>query len=55
MTKQEKVDVVDNLEILVNLFQDKISELHKVKGGQYERHAFIYYRNLVWKIQELVK
>ena len=34
---------------------DKIQELHTQKGFQTERHAFIYYRSLVWQIKEQLK
>ena len=55
MNKDNKELVKDNLEKLVDLFTDKISELHKIKGGQTERHAFIYYRKLIREMQEVFR
>lgn len=43
--------LVEDLDSLESLFNDKISELHKVKGMQSERHSFIYYRSLIWSVK----
>lgn len=48
-------DMRDLVERLRSLFTDKIEEYHKVKGGQYARHAFIYYRELTYQIEILLK
>ncbi len=47
--------IEDILKRLENLFDDKIKELHDVKGHQTERHAFAYYRSLVWQIMRQLK
>lgn len=39
---------------LSNRLTERISELHEVKGGQAERHAFSYYRSLLYDIQRCI-
>jgi len=41
----------ENVEHLESLFNDRISEMHNVKGAQAERQAFCYYRSLLWDIK----
>ena len=48
---KKREDCAEVIEELESLIQDKISELHNVKGAQTERHAYIYYRALVWKLK----
>ena len=47
-------DIQENLDFLSKLFDDKIEELHKVKGGQTERHAYMLYRQYVWNIRDTI-
>ena len=54
MTEKNKKIVTAHLKNLEDLLTDKISELHKAQGFQTERHAFIYYREIVWSIKELI-
>lgn len=41
-------EVYDELDSLSKLFDERISDLHNVKGAMQARHAYIYYRRLVW-------
>lgn len=50
-TSKKKEDCAEILDELESLIQEKISELHNVKGAQTERHAYIYYRALVWQLK----
>ena len=45
-------EINEGLEKLESMFQEKISELHKVKGGQTERQVFCYYRSIVWDLKD---
>lgn len=49
--KPKKQDVIDDLETLAEFLNDRISELHKVIGGQLERQVLFLYRRLVWRVQ----
>ena len=51
-TVKDLFELFDDLE---EMLTDKISELHKVKGHQTERHAFSYYRKLLWESRYLVR
>lgn len=51
-TKVTKDDATDAVEKLEAAFDVKVRELHDVKGGQTERHAFMYYREQLWKIRD---
>lgn len=47
-------EIINEFSNLENLLTDRISDLHDVKMGQVERHAFILYRNMLWEIKKLV-
>lgn len=40
---------------LSSFFDERISELHEVKGGMKDRHAFIFYRSILWQIRDVIK
>lgn len=40
---------------LEDLLTERISDLHKVKGGKQARHAFIYYRKLLRESRDLIR
>ncbi len=46
-----KEDIKDLCNKLEDLFEEKIRELHESKGGISARHAYCYYRELVWQIR----
>ena len=54
--ESEKVDnffeVIDDLELLLT---DRIGDLHEVKGGMQARHAYCYYRSLLWEAKYLMR
>lgn len=52
LNENQLSEINDMIEKLSKCFDEKISELHQVKGGQTERHAFCYYRQLVWSIKD---
>lgn len=51
MTHKEKKalnDAYENLNELDKLLTERVGDLHEVKGGKQARHAYIFYRKLVW-------
>ena len=49
----EAFEILDDL---AKLMDDRVSDLYQIKGAMQARHAYIYYRDLVWKaIEELKK
>jgi len=42
-------EVMDELDSLAEYFDARISDLHNIKGGAAERHAFVYYRKIIWE------
>ena len=54
--EKEKLDsILDDLDTLSKYFDDRIVELHKSIGGQADRHAFTFYRSIVWKVESELK
>ena len=49
------VAVNERIKELDNLLTDRISDLHGVKGGQADRHAFVLYRMHLWGIRDKVE
>lgn len=45
-------EVVDDLE---KVLTERISDLHGVKGGMQSRHAYCYYRKLLWEAKYLMR
>jgi len=45
-------EVVDRLE---KLLTERISDLHEVRGGMQARHAYSYYRKLLWDAKYLMR
>ena len=44
-------DVFEDIEFLTTLFDDMISDLHHVKGGQQARHSYMLYRKYLWEMK----
>ena len=58
MDKKEKrklKKIVESMDELESLLTDRISDLYEVKGGMQARHCYIYYRELVWKLNDIIK
>jgi hypothetical protein len=52
-TDNKKItEVLDEIDFLSKLFNDRISDMHEVKGTMQARHAYILYRKLLWEIKE---
>jgi len=48
-------NVLDILDDLSKLMDDRIVDLHEVKGGMQSRHAYIFYREKVWNAMRELK
>jgi chromosome segregation and condensation protein ScpB len=48
-------NVLDILDDLAKLMDDRIVDLHEVKGGMQSRHAYIFYREKVWNAMRELK
>ena len=48
----EAFEILDDL---TKLMDDRVSDLYQIKGAMQARHAYIYYRSLVWKAVEELK
>ncbi len=44
--------IIDELE---KLLDDRISDLHEVRGGMQSRHTFCYYRKLLWEAKYIMR
>ena len=52
---KDKKKIEENIEKLERLLDERIGELHEVKGMQQCRHAYIYYRSILWAIRDEVR
>lgn len=44
-------DVFEDIKELETLLTERISDLHEIKGMMQCRHAYIFYRKLLWEIK----
>ena len=44
--------ILEKYDELDKLLTERISDLHEVKGMMQGRHAYIFYRKLLWEIKE---
>ncbi len=54
MTPKEKEildEAKESIIYLETMFNSRIVEMNNVKGEQAERHAFLYYREIIWKLK----
>lgn len=54
LTEKQLKEIGEAYEALQSLSQqmdERISDLHQVKGAMQARHAYCYYREKVWKAQ----
>ena len=45
--------ILEKYDELDKLLTERISDLHEIKGMMQARHAYIFYRKLLWGIKEL--
>lgn len=56
MTKQQNInEAIEELRELENLLTQRIVYLHEIKGMMQARHAYVFYRQYVFKAMELLK
>jgi len=55
MSEDALGNVFEDLDFLVRLMDDMVSDLHNVKGGQQARHSYMLYREYMWKIKAELK
>jgi hypothetical protein len=48
-------EAYETLEDLSKFLDDRISDLHNVKGGMQSRHCYIFYRSHVWDAMSKLK
>ncbi len=48
-------EVQDSIETLEKLLDERIADLHQVKGGMQSRHAYCYYRQLLWNAKYILR
>ena len=54
--ENEKVkDFFEVIDSLDKLLTERISDLHEVRGEMQSRHAYCYYRSLVWEAKYLMR
>ena len=52
-TDNKKItEVLEEIDYLRKLFDDRISDMHGIQGMMQARHAYILYRKLLWEIKE---
>jgi ACT domain-containing protein len=54
ITQDDLKTLQNTIQELDQLLTERISDLHQVKGGMQSRHAYIFYRNLVWQVKDAI-
>jgi len=54
ITQDDLKTLQNTIQELDQLLTERISDLHQVKGGMQARHAYIFYRNLVWQAKDAI-
>ena len=55
MKPEEQIkEILEDIKYFSDLLDDRVSELHKVNGMQQCRHAYIFYRTLLWNIRDKI-
>jgi len=55
ITRKDLNEAIEQLEDLSKMFDDRVSDLYQVKGGQQARHAYMFYRKYVWETLAMLK
>lgn len=48
-------EALETLEDLAGFLDERVSDLHQVKGGMQARHCYIFYRSKVWEAMTSLK
>jgi hypothetical protein len=49
---QKVNDLLEKVDEFEKLLTERIFDLHEIKGMMQARHAYIFYRKLLWEIKE---
>jgi len=52
---KNETQILNSIEELEKLFDERISDYYQVKGVMHYRHNFVHYRSLLWKARNWVK
>lgn len=53
MKKKDRIELIgEEIRELDKLLTDRISDMHDVKGYMQARHAYVLYRERLWKIRD---
>jgi len=55
MSKDKTNEALEKIKDLDDLLTDRISDFHEVKGLMQARHAYMYYRKLLWEIRDIIE
>jgi len=55
MSKDKTNELLEKIKDLDDLLTDRISDFHEVKGLMQARHAYMYYRKLLWEIRDIIE
>ena len=50
--KEKVADILEDLKELGELMDERISDLHEIKGMMQARHAYVFYRKLIWELRD---
>ena len=46
--------ILEDIDDFDKLLTERISDLHEIKGMMQARHAYIFYRKLLWEIRDKI-
>lgn len=51
---KKMTEVLDEIKDLDKLLTERISDMHEVRGMMQARHAYIFYRERLWRIKDML-
>ena len=55
ITDEVFTEFIEKMDELERLLSERIVDLHEEKGYAQARHAYVYYRKLLWKAKYLIR
>jgi hypothetical protein len=55
MATNKKSELLEKINEFDSLLTERISDLHEIKGMMQARHAYIFYRKLLWEIRDIIR
>lgn len=55
ITVEKAESILEDIDYLASLLDDRVVDLAGVKGGMQARHNYVFYRRLLWEIKHTLR